>query len=109
VPWCDANLQIIYECYELRILREDYFMSMNIFLNNSLKVIAIIIGVLIIVVLLTQITGYKLNFRFLTFNREECLVQMDKIPDDQLGRLGREDKLNGWQKICSKPSLFIKK
>ena len=85
------------------------FMNTNTTLNNILKIIAIIIGILIIVVLFLQIIGLKLNIESLTFNKEECIVQMNKTPDDQLGRIGREDKFNGWQKLCNRPSLFINK
>lgn len=83
-------------------------MDINTALNNSIKIIAIIIGILVIIILLMQITGYKLNLKSLTFNKEECIAQMNKTPNDQLGRIGREDKLNDWQIMCGKPSLFIK-
>lgn len=82
---------------------------MNIIFNNIIKITAIVIGILIVVVLLLQITGFKLNIESLTFNEDKCKAQMDKTPDDQLGRLGKADKLSGWQELCSRPSLFINK
>ena len=39
--------------------------------------------------------------------KEKCITLINKTPDDQLGRIGKEDKLNGWQKLCNRPSLLI--
>lgn len=78
-------------------------------MNKVLKIIVVIIGVLLILILLMQITGYKqFNLEYFTFDKAECIEKMNNTPDDQLGRWGKEDKLNDWQEICSRPSLFIK-
>lgn len=73
-------------------------------LNNILKIIAITIGVLVVILLLLQITNYKLNLGALNFDQEKCIAEHK---DDKLGRVGQADALNNFEIFCKKPSLFI--